>query len=136
MLLYITGMQPKITKNTAVFHSNSVKYYHFKQSSCSTLPTATTLQRARGGEGGRLLKDSLLQRVRGPQGRQAPRDSFSSHPQLHFIRARRTTAQQQRALTWLQRSPLTERSTLLTLHLGSRCSAFCQICIFTASRIQ
>ena len=71
MLLYITGMQPVITKDTAVFHSNSVKYYHFKQSSCSTLPTAITSQRARGGEGNWLPKDSLLQRVSGPQGQRA-----------------------------------------------------------------
>lgn len=51
MLLYITGLQPVITKNTAAFPSNSRKYYHFKQSSCSTLPAATMLwARNRAGE--------------------------------------------------------------------------------------
>lgn len=74
-------MQPVITKNTAVFHSNSVKYYHFKQSSCSTLPTATTPHRARGGEGGWWLKDSSLQRAAGPKGPWALR--MAAAPRTH-----------------------------------------------------
>lgn len=81
MLLNITGVQPATTKNTAVFHSNSVKY-HFKQSSCSTRPTATTPERTRRGEGGRLPKGSLAAEGGRAMGSRSPRDGFSWQARL------------------------------------------------------
>lgn len=120
MLLYITGTQPVITKNTAVFHSNSIKYYHFKQSSCSSLPTATTSQRARGWKGGQLPKDSRCRGWGGPAGSVSSRDGFFSHPQLHSTRARRTAARRQRAPAW---APAAEPS--------SRGEARCLLCVRT-----
>lgn len=97
MLLYITGLQPTITKNTAVFHGNSVKYYHFKQAAAAPCP-----QQPRRREPG---EESAAKGLPTAEGEWATAlvnlwDAFSSHPRLHSIRAQRTTARQQNAPTW------------------------------------
>lgn len=80
MLLYITGLQPTITKNTEVFHSNSVKYYHFKQAAAAPCP-----QQPRRREPGEERAAKGLPTAEGEwaTGLVNPWDTFSSHPQLH-----------------------------------------------------
>lgn len=80
MLLYVTGLQPTITKNTAVFHSNSVKYYHFKQAAAAPCP-----QQPRRREPGEERAAKGLPTAEGEwaTGLVTPWDAFSWRPRLH-----------------------------------------------------
>lgn len=114
MLLYITGLQPTITKNTAVFHGNSVKYYHIKQAAaapCSQQPCLREPGEKRAAKGLPTAEGEWA------TGLVNPWDASSSHPQLHSIRAQRTTARQQNAPTW---APAAEPS--------SRRESWCSLC--------
>lgn len=110
MLLYITGLQPTITKNTAVFHSNSVKYYHFKQAAAAPCP-----QQPRRREPG---EERAAKELPTAHGEWATRlvNAWDASPHTHgSIRAPRITAGQQNAPTW---APAAEPSS----RRESRCS--------------
>lgn len=67
-------------KNTAVFHSNSVKYYHFKQAAAAPCP-----RQARRREPGEERAVKGLPTAEGEWATELvnPWDAFSSHPRLH-----------------------------------------------------
>lgn len=95
MLLYITGLQPTITKNTAVLHSNSVKYYHFKQAAAAPCPQQPRLREPREE---RAVKGLPTAEGEWATGLVSPWDTS---PHTHSsIRAPRITAGQQNAPTW------------------------------------